>query len=574
MNLVSDRLRRGKSTWIIDVMAEYSPLLNLPYADRLLTVSSDDLKVNLIEPSGPWMSEEERVGEACLLMRGTMFLRNGSLNLLRDLLMKMLQERMASAGNAGYPALDEILTRVRGLRFGPRSRNAGYVESLVNRLTMMNDVFGSTFNVTHSELLPFLAERSVIFRLSNLSGIPLQFLTRFLLLWLVKHRTAFSEGDFLVVIEEAHLQSAAKERMDIGSDFLSYLFRTGRHSQVRFCINDQVPSLLSPEILANIDTCVSFQLVNGRCIWTVAGSRGLTREQAARLPELEPRHAIVHSSVHPPPFEIVVPEMSFPPPPGEEEMRRRTEEALSGVRWVEYVPPAEAAALRGASRNGTHAGPHDLLGDEVKVMVRICEYPAELIEERCDALKMDRAREFRARKSLVAKGFLTETEETLGNKMKFFEATGKGRRWAEKHGFKVRVYKSGPLHDYLLGQVEKQLGKVNTRFGFQRHSEIGRGHGLQPDCVMMMPPDQRAIIEICCHNMAYEAKNLVAESGVNAVDLVVAVAPNRRTKGALERALEKAWPAGNTGKRAPVVILDAGECLSRDFDWVAVLERE
>jgi len=65
-------------------------------------------------------------------------------------------------------------------------------------------------------------------------------------------------------------------------------------------------------------------------------------------------------------------------------------------------------------------------GDALLVMVRICEAPAEPIEQRCEALRMDRAREFRARAELDTRGLIKQVKQTIGGKGQILPAYRQG----------------------------------------------------------------------------------------------------------------------------------------------------
>ena len=184
-----------------------------------------------------------------------------------------------------------------------------------------------------------------------------------------------------------------------------------------------------------------------------------------------------------------------------------------------------------------------ITGDVLRVFNRITE-KVETIEERCQSLdNMDRACEVRARKVLEAKGFINEEKVTLG-KLRFYEISAKGRQWIERQKqkglhIKIKHYKSGPAHEYLLEQTEKNIGSLNTQFKFQRNSEIAREHGIQPDLVLIQPLGYRTIIEVVCYNIDREAKILVKERGIAGVDMVIAIVPNQLTKKTLQRAMDR-----------------------------------
>jgi hypothetical protein len=184
---------------------------------------------------------------------------------------------------------------------------------------------------------------------------------------------------------------------------------------------------------------------------------------------------------------------------------------------------------------------------------------------------MDRAREFRARGDLDGRGFIAQADQTVAGKVRFFLPTAKGTDWAERRKVRVKRYKSGIVHEYLLTQVERRIGALGPRWRLQRNSSIARDQGLQPDLLVLAPGGGRIIVEICCNNLPYDAGNLLAETKVAAVAHVVAVTPDQRTARALEAALTKAAEAAGTDWRSSAKVLHAGQCLAKEFDWPEAL---
>ena len=187
-------------------------------------------------------------------------------------------------------------------------------------------------------------------------------------------------------------------------------------------------------------------------------------------------------------------------------------------------------------------------------------------------MEMDRGQELQARKRLTAKGLVAQLDTMVG-KWQLFQVTTKGQDWARQHGVKMsqRIFKSGPVHEFILERVERAIGALNPRFRFQRNSDIARESGLQPDSVLLLPDQRRILIEVCCNNLAYDARNLVKERQVAGVDGIIAVTSNQRTKDALQRALEKCHPENPNAPLAALAVLDAGQCLAQHFDWREVL---
>ena len=143
---------------------------------------------------------------------------------------------------------------------------------------------------------------------------------------------------------------------------------------------------------------------------------------------------------------------------------------------------------------------------------------------------------------------------------------------AKHNRINQHAFKSGPVHEFILSRVERSIGSLSPRFSFQRHSEIARELGLQPDSVVSLPDGRRVLIEVCCNNLTYDARNIVKERQVTGVVRVIAVAPNQRLKEALQRALAKCPPEKPKAPLAALFVLDAGQCLSQRFDWLKVLD--
>jgi hypothetical protein len=163
---------------------------------------------------------------------------------------------------------------------------------------------------------------------------------------------------------------------------------------------------------------------------------------------------------------------------------------------------------------------------------------------------------------------------TLGNKKKIYKISAKGASAAKKMGIKVKSFKSGPVHEFLLNIVEKTIGSLSTRFKFQRHSDIAREYGIQPDLVINMTSGFRVVVEIVCSNPGYEAETLRKERTVLGVDMVIAIVANKKLRKALEDDLkDDLFEKHGVNKLARLVVLDAGECLDERFDWIAVFER-
>ena len=233
MHLAKQAIQEGMLLWIFDIEDEYSRLSPALPAGTLVGLEPEQLRLNLFQPPGEWISPARWLDELSLLLRGGTFLRDGSLNIFRIGMAKLLERKGITTGGTNWPSLLEVIEHFQGMSFGPKSRSAGFIESLLNRLVTLAVIFDQTVQVTNSDMLSSLYQRSVIFRLHGLTGIPLQFLVSFLLLWLARFREGVSnDKPHVVIIEEAHMLASEKARQDIGESVLCRMFRARKK---RYC---------------------------------------------------------------------------------------------------------------------------------------------------------------------------------------------------------------------------------------------------------------------------------------------------------------------------------------------------
>ena len=83
---------------------------------------------------------------ACLIVT---FLRDGSLDIFRLGMPKLLERKGITTGGTDWPSLLEVIEYFQGLSFGPKSRSAGFTESLLNRLVTLAVIFDQTAQVTN-----------------------------------------------------------------------------------------------------------------------------------------------------------------------------------------------------------------------------------------------------------------------------------------------------------------------------------------------------------------------------------------------------------------------------------------
>ena len=120
MHLAKQAIQKGLKVWIFDLEDEYSRLSSALPAGTLVGLEAEQLRLNLFQPPGEWISPAKWLDELSLLLRGGTFLRDGSLNIFRMGMAKLLERKGITTGGTDWPSLLEVIEYFQGMRFGPK----------------------------------------------------------------------------------------------------------------------------------------------------------------------------------------------------------------------------------------------------------------------------------------------------------------------------------------------------------------------------------------------------------------------------------------------------------------------
>jgi len=407
-----------------------------------------------------------------------------------------------------------------------------------------------------------------------------------------------------LVFEEAHLHTSQQKmrRYDLGEPMIVRLLRTGRKSSLSCLVIDQTPSELPPALLGNLASRIVFRLSNYPCVRAISRTMGLSGEQEEELVELARRFAIVQTADTPRPFIIRVVDIAERYRPTPDELLEREQESLASLDYE--IPAVDVVGiLLSGQKEDDRMELKPVRGDMLKVLTRICEAPAELIEERSDEIGIERSIEGRARKNLKKLGMI-ELGDKVGSKWHLYVATEKGKHWARSMGLKVAEFKSGVGHEFMVRRVGESLGRFFADIEFFSAGESLGVIGVQPDLLAGMRvqgPDTgwRMAIQVSSTNKSeYEADKVIELAGIAQLDLVVIVARNKTSRRSIEGKLrERAESKGllwiDKGERKDaqkkkgnglqkeahvrecagrIETVDFETCASRDYDWDWVIE--
>jgi hypothetical protein len=351
--------------------------------------------------------------------------------------------------------------------------------------------------------------------------------------------------ELVLVVEEAHLHTtrARMLRYDQGEPILVRILRTGRKHGIAVVIVEQTPSEMPPAVLGNVATRVVFRLTNEQCVRAVSATMGLEEAQEDALVELPKRRAIVQTADNPKPFMIQVAEIPERYRPPEDELLERERQSLAALDYE--MPEADAAEVLFGKKEEPDFRVKAIRGDMHKTLSRVCEHPAETIEDRCEALGMERAKEFRARQQLERLGMIELGDRKAGSKLRLYVPTAKGREWAASLGLKVPEFKSGVAHEFMTVRIREALERFFEGIEF---FDPGKGlgiAGLQPDLLAGMrghgmDSGWRMAVQISSTNKsAYEADRAIQLAEIGQIDLVVVVAGNKGSRKGIERKLRE-----------------------------------
>jgi len=407
-----------------------------------------------------------------------------------------------------------------------------------------------------------------------------------------------------LVFEEAHLHTSQQKmrRYDLGEPMIVRLLRTGRKFSLSCLVIDQTPSELPPALLGNLASRIVFRLGNYPCVRAISRTMGLSGEQEEELVELARRFAIVQTADTPRPFIIRVVDIAERYRPTLDELLEREQESLASLDYE--IPAVDVVGiLLAGQKEDDRLELKPIRGYMLKVLTRICEVPAELIEERSDGIGIERSIEGRERKRLKKLGMI-ELGDKVGSKWHLYVATEKGKRWARSMGLNVAEFKSGVGHEYMVRKVRESLEGFFEDVEFLSAGESLGVIGIQPDLLAGMrgpgvDSGWRMAIQVSSTSKSdYEVDRAIQLAGIAQLDLVVIVARDKTSRKTIEKKLmERAESEGllwrDKGERKDaqkkrekglqkeahvreragrIETVDFETCASRDYDWGWVIE--
>ncbi|MFB0562990.1 MAG: ATP-binding protein [Candidatus Lokiarchaeia archaeon] len=325
-------IKAGKKVIILDSEDEYSHLCQFFPPEVLLSIDPRELKLNLIKPFRNLIDPVVARGNLINVMRESLFLRDGSCNLLDSCLMSL-------EGRENSTLLD-LYNTVMSRSYKPGTRHAQYNESLQNRLEMfLNSYLSPVFLCVEGHPLEdIMLKSSIIIRVGKISNdLVLSFFVNFILNWIQTYLEYYPEDaqGNVILLEEVHRFTfkGAEKRSDLREPIIISTARQIRKRHVSLVFINQLLSDIPKPLIGVVNTLISFRLINNSCIKILSDACGLYPEQSESISKLPKRVAMVFGGEFSQPYLIRTKDFEIHKI-SEEHIRDKMEPLLSSFPYI------------------------------------------------------------------------------------------------------------------------------------------------------------------------------------------------------------------------------------------------
>ena len=141
--VVPQLVKKGICVKIFDSENEYKSLLGVVGPEKINIFDPQNDRENVLEPP-PGVPPKEWLSKLKNLFREVFFLRDGSINLLHNLLYDLFRSRRIFSGSENFPTIPDLVNLLDNSQFKPGSRFSGYLDSLTNRFNGLLENLGET----------------------------------------------------------------------------------------------------------------------------------------------------------------------------------------------------------------------------------------------------------------------------------------------------------------------------------------------------------------------------------------------------------------------------------------------
>lgn len=509
-------IKKKINVWFFDFEDEYSDLY-VEDPSSFYVLDPSNIKVNLFQ-NPPNTKPNEWFEKLMNVLRESLYLRDGSINMIGEILYQQYKIRGVLEGGENYPALMDIYKEISKLKFRVNSRNAGYWESLNNRCTDLVKL--PMFDPKQGLDFPMLMKKSIVFKLGGLSDYHQNLFVNYILTYISCYRERTEEKELLVLLlDEGHriINYEKAKRADLAEPISFEAARNFRKRGVSLILSDQIPSLIPASWMGNLGTRLVLRLSYGGDIRSISEAMALEQEQKMFISEIPKRVMILHYVGWSKPFLIGIPELTF-----ERIDRRKIEEFIKEKnKELKYVPYEEEQLIieskiedkmdkkDKAEKREAHV---QLIKEEMDYLESIIREPFLTFTERDKELGISGWKGNKLRNKLTNKGIIEKITINTGRKgglINLSKITKKGREIADGLGMRANILrgKGGFTHQFWAYAIMKYYKETGEASSSIENDSLGKA----PD-VSLIFKDKKVAVEICINDN--ESFNLVKDLDV------------------------------------------------------------
>lgn len=166
--LCRQAIQAGEVVWFFDSEGDFSDLIALVDAGQLWVIRHDQLRINPLEPL-PGEDPLVTLGRVKTVLRETSFMREGSLNLMSEMVHKLYTDYGILNGGENYPCLEDIYQEVKRSPIRKDSLRGRHAETLLSRLINILENMRPTYLCRKGFPIDVLAAHSIVFDITGLS---------------------------------------------------------------------------------------------------------------------------------------------------------------------------------------------------------------------------------------------------------------------------------------------------------------------------------------------------------------------------------------------------------------------
>ena len=231
----------------------------------------------------------------------TVFAKNNSLldgseSLLIRAVKELYEQYGVFRGQQFFPTILDLYAKVRNYQFRGNRREAGYQDSIINRLYAYISLHRSVYEYSQGIPIEWIAANSFVLEVGAITERIARFQMSILLYALFMHKIAINDrGNYLkslVVIDECKWVAPPGYNQLSGHSPLTYILSQSREAGIGLVLADQTANL-EDSLMVNTRLKCCFHLGNGDDIQRMARAMSLTREQADYITSLETGECII-----------------------------------------------------------------------------------------------------------------------------------------------------------------------------------------------------------------------------------------------------------------------------------------